>query len=76
MKAITDSEKFTASNAWGKPYTAFKQSFVIEDADVGKKIRHFGGYGASAKTLTISDVGKNLQHLSTLTGWECWGFIT
>lgn len=72
MKAIGESYKVTAANAWGRNSTATHQKFEITEEDVGTTHSSYLGYGRNSYTFTRADVGRIIIVMTDGTGWTCW----
>lgn len=75
MKQLTEPERKSGSDAWGRPATWFEQRFEIEASDIGTKRDHYLGHNHQSFTFGRSEVGKTIV-VYTSPGWTCWTFGT
>lgn len=73
MKQITEPQTVTAANAWGRDTTFTKQTFELEESDVGQQKPNYLGCGYKSYLITRADVGRRICVQSS-PGWQCWSF--
>jgi hypothetical protein len=74
MRKYGEPRKHTAANAWGRDTTTTRTAYVVEEADVGRFIEHFGGYRNASRRLEADDVGRIMERITDGTSYRCWHF--
>lgn len=73
MKPITDKETVDTVNAWGNSISYQRQTFQIEESDVGKSRPNYLGYCQRAPhSFKPEHVGRRIIVMTDDTHWTCW----
>lgn len=73
MKSLAPIKKVTMANAWGRDQTTWRESFTVEDSDVGQTFAHYLGHNHKDYRMTRADVGRTLEVI-TAPAYRCWSF--
>jgi hypothetical protein len=76
MKAITDERLVTLPNVWGHDSSSYRQTFVIEESDVGTIRPSYLGYNHKDYKFKSYDVGRAIEILRYPEGGGCWHFTS
>lgn len=73
MKALNTPQELVVPNAWGRDVVVYRQTFEVEQSDVGRVREHYLGYNRPSYTFKASDVGR-LIVADTNTHCPSWNF--